>query len=229
MANAKEALYRVASLSRSDGGLPINLMRGVVVAAVTSLALYGWEVWWRGQQDRMNKLLQALLNNQARAITGLLKSTPLVFLQCQACLPGARDLLNRRQTRYAVRALNTDGEYLTHQLLPVNFRLDGLYDHRGGTTQSNSTGWTRPEMMHQLFGSKVAQQVMRHVDHDTEHSLDLPCRQKPLVTVSMVRMYGLIRMPIEMLPDRPLQKTLFVELARDVSGDVGAARKERNG
>ena len=45
MASAKGVLQRVASLSRSYGGLSINLMRRVVVAAVTSVALYGSEVW----------------------------------------------------------------------------------------------------------------------------------------------------------------------------------------
>lgn len=49
MASAKGALQRVASLSRSNGGLSINLMRRVVVAAITSIALYGSEIWWRGQ------------------------------------------------------------------------------------------------------------------------------------------------------------------------------------
>jgi hypothetical protein len=48
MASAKGALNRVASLSRSNGGLSVNLMPRVVVAAVTSVALYGSEVWWRG-------------------------------------------------------------------------------------------------------------------------------------------------------------------------------------
>jgi hypothetical protein len=49
MASAKGALQRVASLSRGNGGLSINLMRRVVIAAVTSVALYGSEIWWRGQ------------------------------------------------------------------------------------------------------------------------------------------------------------------------------------
>ncbi|GAB7336743.1 hypothetical protein MBLNU13_g10839t1 [Cladosporium sp. NU13] len=79
MTSAKCALQRVASLSRSNGGLPMNLMRRVVVAAVTSVALYGSEVWWRCQQDRVNKL-QLLLNSQARAITGLLRLTLLTLL-----------------------------------------------------------------------------------------------------------------------------------------------------
>jgi hypothetical protein len=49
MASAKVALQRVAGLSKSNGGLSINLMRRVVVVAVTSVALYGSEVWWGGQ------------------------------------------------------------------------------------------------------------------------------------------------------------------------------------
>lgn len=43
MANAKGALQRVACLSRSYGGLSIDLMRRVV-AAVTSVAMYGSEI-----------------------------------------------------------------------------------------------------------------------------------------------------------------------------------------
>lgn len=228
MASARGALHRVASLSRSNGGLPINLMRRVVVTAVTSVALYGSEVWWRGQQDRVNKL-QLLLNSQARAITGLLRSTPLVFLQAQACLPCAKDLLDHRQTRYAVRALGANGDHPTHQLLPANFRLGELYGYEGSTPQLSSIGWTRPEKTHRLFGSRLAQQIVKHVDYDMEHGFDLPCRQELFVTAPAIRVDGISRMPMRMLPDYPLQTTLFVELAKDVSVGVGAAWKERDG
>jgi hypothetical protein len=87
----------------------------------------------------VNKL-QLLLNNQARAITGLLRATPLVFLQGQSCLPSAKDLLEQRQTRYAVRALSADGDHPTHQLLPANFRLGELYGYESGTPQPSSIG-----------------------------------------------------------------------------------------
>ena len=56
IASAKGALQRVASLSNSNGGLSVGLMRRVVVAAITSVALYGSEIWWRGQRDRVDKL-----------------------------------------------------------------------------------------------------------------------------------------------------------------------------
>jgi hypothetical protein len=45
IASAKGALLRVVSLSRSNGGLSIDLMRRVTVTAVTSVALYGPEAW----------------------------------------------------------------------------------------------------------------------------------------------------------------------------------------
>ena len=82
-----------------------RLMRRVVVAAVNSIALYGAEVWWRGQQDRA-KHLQLLLKSQARAITDLLPSTPVSTLLLAACLPRAEELSDYRQRWFAaVRAL----------------------------------------------------------------------------------------------------------------------------
>jgi hypothetical protein len=46
---------------------------------------------------------------------------------------------------------------------------------------------------------------------------------------STIRTHRLSRMPMRMLPDHPLQTTLFVELTKDVSVGVGAAWKERDG
>jgi len=93
--SAQATLQRIKSLGASHGGLPMRLMRRVVVAAVNSIALYGAEVWWRGQQDRA-KRLQLLLNSQARAITGLLPSTSVSTLLSAACLPRADELLDYR-------------------------------------------------------------------------------------------------------------------------------------
>jgi hypothetical protein len=228
MASTKGALQRAASLSRSSAGLSINLMRRVVVAAVTSVALYGSEVWWRGQQDRAN-ILQVLLNSQARAITGLLKSTPLVFLKGQACLPYASELLDHRQTRYMVRALSADGDHPTHQLLPINFRLGNLYGYEGATAHPFSIGLIRPEKTHRLLGSRLAQQIVKHVNYDAEHGFDLPCRQDPPKSALVIRTHEHSRLPVRMLPGHPKQTTLSVETAKDVGFGVGAAWKARDG
>ena len=202
MASAKGALQRVASLSNSNGGLSVSLMRRVVVAAVTSVALYGSEIWWRAQQDRVNKL-QLLLNRQARAITGLLRSTPLVFLRDQACLPHARDLLGQRQTRYAIRALSADGDRPTHQLLPASFRLGELYGYEETAVQPSSIGWTRLEKTNRLFGSRLAQQVIKHIKYDVKHGSDLPCRREMPDPAPVIRMHEYPRIPVRMLPNHP--------------------------
>jgi hypothetical protein len=227
MASAKGALQRVASLSRSNGGLSINLMRRVVVAAVTSVALYGSEVWWRSQQDRVNKL-QVLLNSQARAITGLLESTPLVFLQGQACLPYAKELLDHRQTKYAVGALSADGDHPTHQLLPTNFRLGELYGYEGAKAHPSSIGWTRPEKTHRLLGSRLAQQVVKHIEYDVEYGFDLPFRKDPPGSAPVIKTHAYPRMPVRMLPGYLQQTTLFVETTKEVSFGVRAAWKARD-
>lgn len=202
MASAKGALQRVASLSRSNGGLFVNLMRRVVVAAVTSVAMYGSEIWWRGQKDRLEKV-QLLLDKQARAITGLLRSTPRAFLWEASCLPSAKDLLDHRQTRFASRALNADGDHPTHQLLPANFRFGELHRHEGAVGQPSSIGWMRPEKTHRSFGSRLAQQIARHVSYDTEYGFELPCKVDSLATSPVVRTQGYSRMPQRMQPDHP--------------------------
>jgi len=225
LSSAKEALQRVASLSGSNGGLPINLMRRVVVAAVSSVALYGSEIWWRGQQDRLKKM-QLLLNRQARTFTGLLRSTPLPFLWCESGLPRAQDLLDYRQARYAVRALDADGDHPTHQLLPTNFRHGELYRHEGATDDPSSTGWTRPEKTHRSFGSRLAQQIARHVNYDPEYGFELPCRADEPDTTPALRLQGYSQMPERMLADHPQQATLFISTRKDASFGVGAAWSE---
>ncbi|KAM0714649.1 hypothetical protein Q7P37_009947 [Cladosporium fusiforme] len=155
MTSAKGAIQAVANLSKRNGGLSIKLMRRVVVAAVSSVALFGAEVC------------------QARAITGLLKSTPIAFLLKAACLPYSGDILDQRQLHFAVRALSAAQDHPTHQLLPANFDFRELYRHEGATGHPSSVGWTRPDKAHRLFGSRLAQQVSKHVTYDTEHGFDL--------------------------------------------------------
>ena len=90
-------------------------------------------------------------------------------------------------------------------------------------------GWTRPEKTHQLFGSRLAQQVVKHVKYDKEHGFDLPCRQHMAEEALIIRANGLSRIPVRMLPGNLQQITLFVETAEDVGFGVGAAWKAKDG
>jgi len=226
MASARGALQRVSGLSMSNGGLSVNLMRRVVVAAVTSVAMYGSEIWWRGQKDRVHKV-QLLLNSQARAITGLLRSTPRALLQTASCLSDAQDLLDHRQTKFAMRALNANGDHPTHQLLPAKFRFGELHRHEGATGRPSSIGWTKPEKTHRSFGSRLAQQIVRHVSYDTEYGFQLPYKTDAPAATPVIRTQGYSSMPRRMQPDHSHQLTLFVSTIHDVSFGVGVAWKER--
>lgn len=128
---------------------------------------------------------------------------PLAFLRDQTCLPSARNLLDRHQTRYGIRALSVDCDDRTHQLLPADFRLDELYGYDETTVQPSSIGWTRLEKTHRLFGSRPAQQVIKHIKYDVEHGYDLPCRQDPSDSGPVTRMPEHYRLPVRMLPDHP--------------------------
>lgn len=170
----------------------------------------------------------SVLHSQARAITGLLRSTPRAVLWEASCLPTARDLLDHRQTRFASRALNADGDHPTHRLLPANFRFGQLHRHEGATGQPSSIGWTRPEKTHRSFGSRLAQQIARHVSYDTEYGFELPRKTDSPTTNPVIRTQGYSCMPQRMQPENPQQLTLFVSTDKDTNTGVGVVWRERN-
>ena len=88
----------------STFGLASGLVRRVQIAAIQSVALYGAELWWRGQKDAINKL-QKLINRQSRAITGAFSTSPIDLLIKEAEMTPAEPLLNHRQRKFTLRAL----------------------------------------------------------------------------------------------------------------------------
>jgi hypothetical protein len=226
MASAKGALQRVASLSRSNGGLSVNLMRSGGGGHFRSA------VWLKSLMEmptRLSEEAAAAAQQPSKSHYRLIEVYASSLPQDQACLPCAKELLDPRETRYLVRALSADGDHLTHQLLPANFRLGELYEHESPIRHPSSTGWTRPEKTHRLFGSRLAQKVVKHVNYDKEHGFDLPYREDPPEAAPVIiRAHGCSRMPVRMLPDHPQRTTVFVEVAKDVNVGVGAAWKERD-
>lgn len=66
---AKATEARIKGLSKAYGLCPA-LVRRIQIAAVQSVALYGAELWWKGQKNHQQEL-QKLINRQARFITGM--------------------------------------------------------------------------------------------------------------------------------------------------------------
>ena len=103
-----------------------------------------------------------------------------------------------------------------------------LHRHEGATGQPSSIGWTRPEKTHRSFGSRLAQQIARHVSYDTEYGFELPRKTDSPTKNPVIRTQGYSCMPQRMQPENPQQLTLFVSTAKDTNTGVGVVWRERN-
>ncbi|KAI9041051.1 uncharacterized protein KD926_007468 [Aspergillus affinis] len=135
MRKARAAEARVLRLCQSHGLAP-GLARQVQVAAVQSTALYGAELWWQGQRDRQEGI-QLMINRQARAITGMLKTTPVGPLVREAGLIPAEVLLEARQLGYTNRLLGLPEDHPAKKILPVSFREGDQHAQPGEQTPGN--------------------------------------------------------------------------------------------
>jgi hypothetical protein len=110
---ARDTELRLRALCRANGLTP-ELVRRLQRATVQAQALWGSELWWRGQES-WAKGLQLLINRQARAITGMLPKTPLGALIREAALEPANVLLDTRKAKYAARLLGLPETHPTEQ------------------------------------------------------------------------------------------------------------------
>ena len=153
---AKAAEYRLKSISNTYGLSP-GLVRRVQLAAVQSVALYGAELWWRGQKTWANDL-QKLINRQARSITGALLTTPIGPLVNEAALVPAAPLLNDRQRKYALRALQLPAIHPTNKLLPATLRY-GDGDAQPGQYSNSDLNWIEPNPDPKGIGQRLAKKL----------------------------------------------------------------------
>ncbi|ODM18159.1 hypothetical protein SI65_06030 [Aspergillus cristatus] len=157
MRKARAAENRVQRLCQSHGLAP-GLARQVQVAAVQSVALYGAELWWQGQKDRLVGI-QLMINRQARAITGMLKSTPVGPLVREAGLAPAEALLEARQLKYTTRLLSLPENHPAKEILPVSFREGDQHTQPGEQTPGNRQWAERNNRGRWSLGQHLARQL----------------------------------------------------------------------
>lgn len=138
-------------------------------------------------------------------------------------MPRAVDLLDHRQTRYAVRALSAPQDHPAHQLLPANFRVGQLYRHEGARSYLSSVGWLSHDKAHRTFGGRLTQQVTKSVTYDTEYGFGLFERVDTPVTGVKVRTDGPDRSAAENEQSQLDQLTLFANGAEGVNFGAGVA------
>jgi len=103
LAKARRAQNRARSLMNKKG-LSTGSCQRIQVAAVQAVALYGAELWWRGQKDRAQKI-QKVLNEAGRRVTRCVRTTPQGALMNDAELWPVEAFLKNRLRRYKMRQM----------------------------------------------------------------------------------------------------------------------------
>jgi hypothetical protein len=86
VAKARGAFFRMSRLANIRRGLTPFALRQIYTACVMSIADYGTEIWWRGQQH-LTKLLQGVQNLAIRKILGVFKTAPILPMEVESALP----------------------------------------------------------------------------------------------------------------------------------------------
>ena len=159
---ARTAEILIKGLTKTHGLVP-GLVRRIQLSVVQSTALYGAELWWKGQKNH-EQTIQQMLSRQARSITGMYLSTPIHPLLCEAGLTPASIILDTRQRLYGYRLLSLPDKHPTKKILPISLRTgDGTLQPE--ELPESNLMWTqnaRPT----LYGQWLAWQIT--VDHSID-------------------------------------------------------------
>ena len=167
---ARNAEARVRSLCQAQGLAP-GLVRRIQVAAVQSVALYGAELWWRGQKDRLEGM-QRMINRQARSITGMLRTTPTGPLVRESGLAPAGVVLEARQLGYTTRLLGLPDDNPAKAVLPVSFREGDLHALPGEQTPGNRMWATAHSRGPWSLGQHLARQLAHILPTDPSNGFE---------------------------------------------------------
>jgi len=105
----ERAMGRLRRLTGQMGLSPANC-RKVMTACIQSVAMFGSELWWKGDHVRgtigQANELKLLVNQEARATTGCFRTTNLGALSMESGLRAVTMQLENRQRRFGLRLLS---------------------------------------------------------------------------------------------------------------------------
>jgi len=140
MKSGRKAMTRLHRLTGQMGLSPANC-RTAMTACVQSAAMFGAELWWRGDLAEgaigRAKELQLLVNQEARATTGCFRTTNLGALSMESGLRAATAQLENRQRRFGLRLLSLPEGDQAREVLGaptgIGRRLKNVLAHGGQT------------------------------------------------------------------------------------------------
>jgi ribonuclease HI len=142
------------------------------------VALYRAELWWQGQKDCLQEL-QGLINNQARAVTGMLRTTPIGPLIRETALEPAEALLDTKRRQYTRRLLGLPLRHPAAEILPITFRERDAHaqpgeqpiEDRAWATPTRKGPWTLgiglARKLHEAMATDPSQGFERTIEPDT--------------------------------------------------------------
>lgn len=166
---ARAAEIQIKGLTRMQGLAP-GLIRRIDLAAVQSTALYGVELWWKGQKNH-EQTFQKLVNRQARSITGMYRSTPIHPLLSEAGLVPAKILLDSRQKKYAYRLLTLPDQHPAKNILLISMG-EGDGNSQPGEQPDNTLMWIESAKP-PLLGHRLARQLALDNSIDPAEGIEL--------------------------------------------------------
>ena len=166
---ADQAEKRLRTISKPYK-LASGLIKRVQTAAVQSIALYGAELWWKGQKQAAEKL-QKIINNQARAITGALKTSPVEALIENAYITPAEPLLDERQKRYAFRGVKQAISEPLNSLLPSTLKY-GDEDVQPGQYSNEDLEWANEKSKSKKLSQRLAKMLVKNLTIDPSKGIE---------------------------------------------------------
>ena len=135
-----KAMARLRRLTGKMGLSPDNC-RKVMTACVQSVAMFGAELWWKGDHVRgtMGQVeeIQVLVNQEARATTGCFRTTNRGALSMESGLRAVTTQLENRQRRFGLRLLSLPQGDQVREVVgaptAIGRRLTNALAHRGRT------------------------------------------------------------------------------------------------
>jgi ribonuclease HI len=161
---------RLRSLCKASG-LSLELARRLQRATVQVIATWGMELWWQGQKTWACSL-QKLINRQARAITGMFKSTPIGALIREAALEPAEVLLDSRVTGYTTRLLTLPETHPAALILPITLRHGDTHAQPGEQPLNDREWAARDTKVPKRLGQRLAKHLAQRLKEDPSRGIE---------------------------------------------------------
>jgi hypothetical protein len=108
---ARFAFFGMCRLANSERGLSPYALRQLYLACVTSIANYGYQIYWK-RRSSFNSKLQTLQNMALRKILGTLRTAPTLSSKVETALPPPAIRLDSTLRQYAFRIYKLPSNHL---------------------------------------------------------------------------------------------------------------------